>query len=94
MTKPSSETGSPQSPKPNLSDEALSRLRAEARAPYRGLRQFMYLTFAASALIGGWIFFFKVLSGENLSSTIPSLALQTGVFVLMVWLFRWEQRKS
>lgn len=93
MTKPTPEPSSAKSPKPNLSDEALSRLRAEAKAPYRGLRQFLYLAFAASALIGGWVFCFKVLAGENLSSTIPSLALQVGVFTLMIWLFRWEQRK-
>jgi hypothetical protein len=78
--------------KSGLSQEKLERLRAEAEAPYRGLRQFFYLAFAASAFLGGFVFFFKVLAGQDLAATLPSLALQIGVFVLMVWLYRLEQR--
>ncbi len=75
-------------------EELLSRLKAEAMAPYRGLRKFIYLSFAASALIGGVIFFFKLLAGQELSSTLPNFALQVGVFALMVWLFSLEHRHS
>jgi len=77
----------------SVSEEVLSRLRAEAKTPYRGLRQFIYLTFAASSLIGGFIFFFKLLAGQEINSTLPNFALQIGIFTLMVWLFRLEQRK-
>jgi len=76
-----------------MSEEALSRLRKEAKAPYRGLRQFIYLAFAASALIGGFIFFFKLLADQD-GSTLANLALQIGVFTSAVWLLRLEQRKS
>ncbi len=32
---------------PNMSPEKYQRLRAEAQAPYKGLRKFVYGTFAA-----------------------------------------------
>lgn len=75
-----------------MDEEMLSRLKAEALAPYRGLRQLIYLTFAASALIGGFIFLFKLLAGQEINSALPNLALQISVFAFMVWLFRLEQR--
>lgn len=78
----------------SVSEKVLSRLRAEAKTPYRSLRQFIYLTFAASTLMGGFIFFFKLLAGEAIGSTLPNLALQVSIFTLMVWLFRLEQGKS
>lgn len=94
MAKPPVDSKSILKSKPAISEETLSRLRRESRAPYRSLRQFIYLAFAVSALIGGFIFFFKLLAGQDLSSTLPNLALQVGVFSSMVWLFRHEQRQS
>lgn len=79
---------------PTLNEATSRRLRAEAMAPYRGLRQFIYFACAASASIGGFIFFFKLLAGQEIRSTLPNLALQIGVLTLMVWLFRLEQRKQ
>ena len=75
-----------------LTPEQYARMRAEAEAPYRILRQLIYLAFGASGLIGGLIFFGKLLGGQDVGSTLPNLALQIGVVVLMVFLFRWEQR--
>lgn len=75
-------------------EAASHRLRAEAMTPYRGLRQFIYFACAASASIGGFIFFFKLLAGQDIHSTLPNFALQIGVLALMVWLFRLEQRKQ
>jgi len=94
MAKPPLDSKSTFKQKSSISEETLSRLRREARSPYRSLRQFIYLAFAASALIGGFIFFFKLLAGQDTSSTLPNLTLQLGVFTLMIWLFRLERRKS
>jgi len=89
---PSSQHSSPE--KPAISDEALARLRAEAQAPYRGLRQFFYLAFAASALLGSFVFFFKLLAGREVAATLRSFGLQVGILSLMIWLYRLEQRRQ
>ena len=78
----------------NLSPEKYQRLKAEAIAPYRGLRKFVYVCFAASGAIGAFIFFLQLLAGRQESSTLPNLGLQVGLVALMVWLLRWESRKS
>ncbi|MBP0007410.1 MULTISPECIES: DUF3493 domain-containing protein [Roseofilum] len=90
---PSDSPRSKSSRKSSLSPEKYARLKAEAKAPYRGLRQFIYATFATSGLIGAFIFLAKLASGEDLSTTLGNLALQIGVVALMVWLFRLENRK-
>jgi hypothetical protein len=74
----------PRSPNP----EQLQRLRDEAKAPFRGLRQFFYGAFAGSAFIGAFVFLLKVIDQENLSQTLPTLFLQLGIGSLMIWLFR------
>lgn len=73
-----------------LDPEIYARLKTEAKAPYRGLRRFVYAGFGASGAIGGFIFLTQAIAGQNLSQTIPNLALQVGVVALMVWLYRWE----
>jgi Low psii accumulation1 / Rep27 len=76
-------------PKPDSIDPELwRRLQAEAKSPFRGLRQFVYVSCAISGAIGGVVFFFKLLAGRDLEATIPNLALQVGVVALMVWLLR------
>jgi hypothetical protein len=86
----------PKSPnsKTSLDPERLKRLQAEAKAPFRGLRQFFYTAFAASALLGGFIFFFKLLAGEDFSTTFFNLTVQLCVFSLMVGLLWLERRQS
>ncbi|MGD1850579.1 MAG: DUF3493 domain-containing protein, partial [Cyanophyceae cyanobacterium] len=76
----------------SIDEETYNRLRREAVAPYRGLRRFMYGGFAAPGAIGGFLFFFKVLAGQDLAKNLPNLALQVGVVAAMVFLFRWENR--
>ncbi|MEM9770482.1 MAG: DUF3493 domain-containing protein [Cyanobacteria bacterium P01_D01_bin.73] len=76
----------------SLDQETYNRLRREAVAPYRGLRKFVYGGFAASGAIGGFVFFFKVLAGQDLARNVPNLALQVGVVAAMIFLFRWENR--
>lgn len=94
MTEPPSNFNASRIHKTVMGDKASSRLRAEAMAPYRGLRQFIYFACAASAAIGGFIFFFKLLAGQEIRSTLPNFALQIGILALMVWLLRLEQRKQ
>ena len=77
-----------------MSPERYERLMAEAKAPYKGLRKFVYGTFAASGAIGGFIFFSQVLAGRDVANALPNLALQLGVVALMVFLFRLESRPA
>jgi Low psii accumulation1 / Rep27 len=74
--------------------EKYAFLMAESRAPYRGLRKFIYGTFGASGAIGVFVFLAKLLAGRDIEAALPNLALQIGVVALMVWLFRLESRKS
>lgn len=80
--------------KNRLNPEQYASLKAEIAAPYRGLRQFIYIAFGASGSIGAFVFFFQVLAGRDVESAIPSLALQVGIVALMVFLWRWEQRRQ
>lgn len=72
--------------------EKYARLKAEAQAPYRGLRKFFYFTFGASGFIGALVFLAQITAGRDISSAVPNFALQVGVVALMVWLFRLEQK--
>lgn len=76
--------------KSKLGAEKYAYLKAEAKAPYKGLRKFIYVAFGASGFIGALIFFTQLIAGTNVSSTLPNLALQVGVIALMIWLFRLE----
>lgn len=75
-----------------LDPEKYARLKAELDAPYRGLRQVVYVAFGASGLIGALIFLVKIIAGQDVGSAFPNFGLQVGVVALMVWLFRLEQR--
>lgn len=75
-----------------LSSEKYARLRAEAKAPYRGLRKFVYVGFGASGFIGAMIFLAQLAAGREVASALPNFALQLGVVALMVLLFRWENQ--
>ncbi|MBW4560229.1 MAG: DUF3493 domain-containing protein [Mojavia pulchra JT2-VF2] len=83
-----------QNQKNRLNPEQYARLKAEMAAPYRGLRQFIYIGCGASGLIGAFVFFFKLLAGRDIDSTLPSLFLQVGIVALMVFLWRWEQQRQ
>jgi Low psii accumulation1 / Rep27 len=83
----------PKSKPDSIDPELWTRLQAEAKSPFRGLRQFVYVSCALSGAIGGVVFFFKLLAGKNLEATIPNLALQIGVVVVMVWLFKIDRAK-
>lgn len=74
--------------------ELYSRLQSEANAPYRGLRRFVYLSFAASGALGGFVFLTQLLAGQDVASVLPNLGVQVGVVALMVWLLRLEKRSE
>lgn len=71
--------------------EQYARLKAEAAAPYRGLRKFIYVACGASGFIGGTIFLSQLAAGRNVTSALPNFALQVGVVALMIFLFRLEK---
>ncbi|MBW4686290.1 MAG: DUF3493 domain-containing protein [Komarekiella atlantica HA4396-MV6] len=81
-------------PKNRLNSEQYARLKAEMTAPYRGLRQFLYIAFGASGLLGAFIFFFQLLAGRDVESALPNFALQVGIVALMVFLWHWEQQRQ
>ncbi|MEM9156101.1 MAG: DUF3493 domain-containing protein [Cyanobacteria bacterium P01_F01_bin.33] len=66
------------------------RLTSELAAPYRKIRQFVYLAAALSGGLGGVIFFFRVIAGQDLAQTVPNLAIQLGVVAGALALSRWE----
>ena len=78
----------------SIDPELWTRLQAEAKSPFRGLRQFVYVSCALSGAIGGVVFFFKLLAGKNLEATIPNLALQISVVAIMVWLLKIDRAKT
>ena len=71
--------------------EQYARLKAEAAAPYRGLRKFVYVAFGASGFIGALIFLTQLTAGREVASALPNFALQVGVVALMIFLFRMEK---
>ena len=85
---PSSRSNSAQRAKRKLSREQYAYLRAEAKAPYRILRRFIYVAFAASGFIGALVFLAEVATGRDVTTALPNLGLQIGVLALMIWLLR------
>jgi hypothetical protein len=75
----------------SLPPEKYARLRAEAAAPYRGLRKFVYAVCGASGGIGAFVFLAQLFAGREVGSALPNFALQLGVVALMVFLFRLEK---
>jgi hypothetical protein len=84
----------PSSKKRQINPEQYARLKAEIAAPYRGLRQFVYVACGASGFIGAIVFLAQLAAGREVASALPNFALQIGVVALMVWLFRLEQKAS
>ena len=81
-------------PKPRrpagMNPEKYERLLAEAQAPWKTFRKFIYGAVGTSGVLGAFVFFFQVLAGRNLEQSLPNLAVQLGVIGLMVLLFRLE----
>ncbi|MCC0176205.1 DUF3493 domain-containing protein [Waterburya agarophytonicola K14] len=80
--------------KNNLTPEKYARLRAEAKAPYKGLRKTIYGAFGASGLIGAFVFLAKLAAGQDWQTNLSNFLLQIGVVALMVFLFRLESKSK
>ncbi|MEO1402845.1 MAG: DUF3493 domain-containing protein [Cyanobacteria bacterium J06635_1] len=89
-----SESGPNRSKLKNMSPEKQARLLAEAQAPFKGLRKFVYVACGASGLVGGVVFLAQLAAGRDVGTALPNLAVQAGVVALMVFLFRLEDRGS
>lgn len=71
------------------------RLKAEAKAPYRPLRKFIYGALGGSGLIGAVIFLSQLIAGKgNLGELGLNLALQIGAVVLFSWLFTIDRNRD
>jgi len=78
----------------SLNEAQLQQLRAELKSPYKGVRRFFYIAFAGSALVGAVVFFFQLLAGQPMATTLPNLMLQLGVLTLMLWLLWLERSRN
>ncbi|WP_088240963.1 DUF3493 domain-containing protein [Calothrix rhizosoleniae] len=85
---------SPNSRSGKFTSEQYARLKAEAAAPYRGLRKFIYLSFGASGSIGAFIFGLQLLAGRDVDHALPNLAIQVGLIALMVFFWRWDRGRQ
>lgn len=90
MTNSSNQNNS-RAKKNNLNPEMYARLKAEAKAPYKSLRKFFYMTFGASGFIGAVVFLAKIIAGKNISTALPNFALQIGLVALMLFLYSREE---
>ncbi|NJK38089.1 MAG: DUF3493 domain-containing protein [Oscillatoriales cyanobacterium RM2_1_1] len=81
-------------PNPELDREKYARLQTELKAPFRPLRQFIYVSFGISGLIGAVVFLTQLMAGRQVAAALPNFALQSGLVALMVWLFRLERRAN
>lgn len=77
-----------------FTNEQYDRLKAEAAAPYRGLRRFIYIAFGASGFVGALVFLAQIAAGKEADAPLLNLALQIGVVTLMILLFRWDKESS
>ncbi|MBW4485309.1 MAG: DUF3493 domain-containing protein [Tildeniella torsiva UHER 1998/13D] len=82
----------PDTPPQGMSREKYARLKAEAQAPYKSLRKFIYGAVGASGAIGAFVFFTQLLAGRDVSSALPNLGVQLGVIGIVVLLFRLEKK--
>ncbi len=87
---------SPDKPKsssknPQISPEKYARLRAEAKAPYKGFRKVFYFVCGASGLIGALIFLLRIAAGTDIAQNLPNLAIQLGVVGIAIALWRWDK---
>ena len=89
----SSPSPHPRKPPEGMSPEKYAYLKAEAKAPYKGLRKFIYGAVGASGGIGAFIFLTQLLAGRDVSRALPNLLIQLAVIGIVVVLFRLENRK-
>jgi hypothetical protein len=70
------------------------KLKAELKAPFLGVRRFVYLACGASGSVGAYIFVTQLLAGRGETNTLNNLAVQMGVIGLMILLYRIDRPKA
>lgn len=71
------------------------KLKAELKAPFLGVRRFVYLACGASGSVGAYIFVTQLLAGRGeTTTTLNNLAVQMGVIGLMILLYRIDRPKT
>jgi hypothetical protein len=71
------------------------KLKAELKAPFLGVRRFVYLACGASGSVGAYIFITQLLAGRGeTGTTLNNLAVQMGVIGLMILLYRIDRPKT
>ncbi len=71
------------------------KLKAELKAPFLGLRRFIYLACGASGSVGAYIFLTQLLAQKGeMSTNLNNLAVQMGVIGLMILLYRLDRPKA
>jgi len=88
------DANSPDTPPRGISPEKYARLKAEAKAPYRGLRKVIYGAAGASAAIGAFIMLTQILAGRDIQQALPNLLVQFGVLAVVALLFRLERKNQ
>jgi hypothetical protein len=72
----------------------IERLRAEAKAPYRGIRRFVYFGCAASALVGGLMFLMQLVAGTQNGSVLSNLGIQGSVLAVAIALLWFDKPRT
>jgi hypothetical protein len=82
--------------KPNFSGDRamIERLRAEAKAPYRGIRRFVYFGCAASGLVGGLMFLMQLVAGTQNDSVLSNLGIQGSVLAVAIALLWFDKPRT
>jgi hypothetical protein len=80
--------------KAKIPPEKYAKLREEAKAPYRGLRKFIYFGLGASGFLGALTFLARIATRQDLSHDLPNFALQVAVVALMILLFQLDRKSG
>ncbi len=88
------DTNPQDTPPKGISPEKYARLKAEAKAPYKGLRKVIYATAGASGAIGAFVILTQMLAGGDIQQALPNLLVQFGVLAVVAVLFRLENKNQ
>jgi len=79
-------------PESNLDPNLRARLLKETKNPYRGLRRAVWIALFGSAVLGFFIMFSKIITGEIVS--INDFAIQTSALVILGFLLFKDRSKE
>ena len=82
----------PNKPKFNLDPNLRSRLLKESKNPFRGLRRAVWIALFGSAVLGFFIMFSKIITGDSVS--INDFAIQTSALLILGFLLFKDRNKE